>query len=83
MRAAAIGDSGLGVRVGPVVATLVLSAFVVPLGYRDGGSLMSVRARSRQHAQSARIVGRSSPVWTASSSMRGSNRCTPGRKPPW
>lgn len=58
VRAAATGDSGLGMQIGLMAATVVLSSFVVVLGYRVGRFLMSARSRSRQHAQSARIVGR-------------------------
>jgi len=58
VRAAATGDSGPAMQIGLVVATAVLSAFTVALAYRVSRFLMTARARSRQHAQSARIVGR-------------------------
>jgi Zn-dependent protease with chaperone function len=58
VRSAATGHSGLAMQAGLMVPTLVLSAFVVVLATRVGRSLVSARARSRRHAESARIVGR-------------------------
>jgi Zn-dependent protease with chaperone function len=58
VRSAAAGHHGLAMRAGLVVPTLVLSAFVVVLAARVGRSLVTARARSRPHAESARIVGR-------------------------
>jgi Zn-dependent protease with chaperone function len=58
VRSAATGHSGLAMQAGLVVPTLVLSAFVVVLAARVGRSLVTARARSRRHAESARIVGR-------------------------
>jgi Zn-dependent protease with chaperone function len=58
VRSAAAGHNGLAMQAGLVVPTLVLSAFVVVLAARVGRSLVTARARSRRHAESARIVGR-------------------------
>ena len=58
VRSAVAGHNGLAMQAGLLVPALVLSAFVVVLAARVGRSLVSARARSRRHAESARIVGR-------------------------
>jgi Zn-dependent protease with chaperone function len=58
VRSAATGHSGLAMQVGLLVPMVVLFAFVAVLASRVGRSLMTARARSRRHAQSAWIVGR-------------------------
>jgi Zn-dependent protease with chaperone function len=58
VRSAAGGHSGPTIQIGLVVATLVVSAFVVVLASRAGRFLVGARARNRRHAQSARIIGR-------------------------
>jgi Zn-dependent protease with chaperone function len=58
VRSAAGGHSGSAMQIGLVVATLVLTGFVVVLASRAGRFLLGARARSRRHAESARIVGR-------------------------
>jgi Zn-dependent protease with chaperone function len=61
VRSAAWGHSGSAMQFGLVAATLVLTAFVVVLTSRAGRFLIGALARSRRHAQSARIVGRRVP----------------------
>ena len=58
VRSAAAGHNGLAMQAGLVVPTLVLSGFVVALAARVGRSLVTARAGSRRHAESARIIGR-------------------------
>jgi len=58
VRSAAGGHSGSAMQIGLVVATMVLTAFVVVLASRAGRFLLGARAGSRRHAESARIVGR-------------------------
>jgi Zn-dependent protease with chaperone function len=58
VRSAATGHSGLAMQVGLLVPMVVLFAFVAVLASRVGRSLMTARAHSRRHAQSAWIIGR-------------------------
>jgi Zn-dependent protease with chaperone function len=58
VRSAAAGHNGLATQVGLLVPMLVLFAFVAVLAARVGRSLVTARARSRLHAESARIIGR-------------------------
>ena len=52
------GTQWAGDAIGLLVPTVVLFAFVAVLASRVGRSLMTARARSRRHAQSAWIIGR-------------------------
>lgn len=58
IRSAAAGSGGPAIQVGLLSSAVVLSAMVVVLSARMVRSLLRIRARTRQHAQSARIIGR-------------------------
>lgn len=58
LQSTATGHNGLTMQVGLIASTVVICALVIGLAVSVGRTLLQGRARSRQHACAARIVGR-------------------------